>query len=80
MEPGGSTPNIPYRSVKPRQGALAMTRIVTGLFDKRREVDLVVEHLVQEFDIPREQVQVCPASAPLGQKWVVEERRISGSS
>jgi hypothetical protein len=35
-----------------------MTRIVTGLFDKRREVDLVVEHLVQEFDIPREQVQV----------------------
>jgi Protein of unknown function (DUF2934) len=35
-----------------------MTRIVTSLFDKRREVDLVIEHLVQEFDIPRERVQV----------------------
>ena len=35
-----------------------MTRIVTGLFGKRRDVDLVVEHLVQEFDIPRERVQV----------------------
>jgi hypothetical protein len=35
-----------------------MTRIVTGLFDRRREVDLVVEHLVQEFDIPRQRVLV----------------------
>jgi Protein of unknown function (DUF2934) len=35
-----------------------MTRIVTGLFDKRRDLDLVVEHLVQEFDIPRERIQV----------------------
>lgn len=35
-----------------------MTRIVTGLFDGHRSVDLVVEHLVQEFDVPRERVQV----------------------
>jgi len=35
-----------------------MTRIVTGLFDGHRAVDLVVEHLVQEFDVPRERVQV----------------------
>ena len=40
-----------------------MTRIVTGLFDKRRDIDLVIEHLVQEFDIPREQVQVHAAGA-----------------
>ncbi len=35
-----------------------MRRIVTGLFNSRREVDLVIEHLVQEFGIPRERVQV----------------------
>ncbi len=35
-----------------------MTCLVIALFDKRREVDLVVEHLVQEFDVPRERVQV----------------------
>ncbi|MFH5923021.1 DUF2934 domain-containing protein [Roseomonas xinghualingensis] len=35
-----------------------MMRIVTGLFDEHRTVDLVVEHLVQEFGIPRERVQV----------------------
>jgi hypothetical protein len=35
-----------------------MTRIVTGLFDRRRSVDTVVEHLVQEFGVPREQIQV----------------------
>jgi hypothetical protein len=35
-----------------------MTSIVSGLFERRREADLVVEHLVQEFTIPREQVQV----------------------
>jgi hypothetical protein len=34
-----------------------MTRLVTGLFGKRRDVDLVIEHLVQEFGIPRERVQ-----------------------
>jgi len=33
-----------------------MARIVTGLFDKRRDVDLVIEHLVQEFEIPRERI------------------------
>jgi hypothetical protein len=33
-----------------------MARIVTGLFDKRRDVDLVVEHLVQEYDTPRERI------------------------
>jgi hypothetical protein len=35
-----------------------MTRVVTGLFDRRRSVDTVVEHLVQEFGIPRERIQV----------------------
>lgn len=39
-------------------GTPAMTRIVTGLFDRRRTVDTVVEHLVQEFGVPREQIQV----------------------
>jgi len=33
-----------------------MARIVTGLFDKRRDVDLVIEHLVQEFETPRERI------------------------
>jgi hypothetical protein len=40
-----------------------MTCIVTGLFGRRREADLVIEHLVQEFEIPREQVQVHAAGA-----------------
>lgn len=31
-----------------------MARIVTGLFFERRDVDLVIEHLVQEFETPRE--------------------------
>jgi hypothetical protein len=35
-----------------------MTRIVTGLFQKRRDLDLVVEHLVQEFNVPRERIQI----------------------
>jgi hypothetical protein len=35
-----------------------MTRVVTGLFDRRRSADTVVEHLVQEFGIPRERIQV----------------------
>lgn len=35
-----------------------MTRIVTGLFQQRRDADLVVEHLVQEFDVPRERIQI----------------------
>jgi hypothetical protein len=33
-----------------------MARIVTGLFDKRRDVDLVIEHLVQEFETSRERI------------------------
>jgi len=35
-----------------------MTCIVIAIFDRRREVDLVVEHLVQEFDVSRDRVQV----------------------
>ena len=35
-----------------------MRHMITGLFATPREVDLVVEHLVQEFGIPREQIQV----------------------
>ena len=35
-----------------------MTHTVAGLFDRRRSADLVVEHLVQEYGIPRECVRV----------------------
>ena len=35
-----------------------MTHTVTGLFGSRRTADLVVEHLVQEYGIPRERVRV----------------------
>lgn len=35
-----------------------MTRTVAGLFDGHRTADLVVEHLVQEYGIPREQVRI----------------------
>ena len=35
-----------------------MTHTVAGLFDRRRSADLVVEHLVQEYGIPRERVRV----------------------
>jgi hypothetical protein len=45
-----------------------MTRIVTGLFDGHRAVDLVVEHLVQEFNIPRERIQVHAADTASGQE------------
>jgi Protein of unknown function (DUF2934) len=43
-----------------------MTRIVTGLFEGHRAVDLVVEHLVQEFDVPRERIQVHAADMASG--------------
>jgi hypothetical protein len=35
-----------------------MTHTVAGLFDSHRVADLVVEHLVQEYGIPREWVRV----------------------
>src|SRR3954462_15331219 len=35
-----------------------MTRIVAGLFESHRIADLVVEHLVQEYGVPRECVRV----------------------
>ena len=35
-----------------------MTSIVTGLFKSHRVADLVVEHLVQEYGVPRERVRV----------------------
>jgi hypothetical protein len=35
-----------------------MTHTVAGVFDRRRSADLVVEHLVQEYGIPRERVRV----------------------
>jgi hypothetical protein len=40
-----------------------MARIVTGLFHKRRDVDLVIEHLVQEFETPRERIQALALDA-----------------
>src|SRR4051812_9947918 len=42
---GDHPPHLPRRTATPRQGGLAMTRIVTGLFERHRDVDLVVEHL-----------------------------------
>lgn len=35
-----------------------MARTVAGLFGSRREADLMVEHLVQEYGLPRERVRV----------------------
>ena len=35
-----------------------MTRIIAGLFESHRVADLVVEHLVQEYGVPRECVRV----------------------
>jgi hypothetical protein len=35
-----------------------MTHTVAGLFESHRTADLVVEHLVQEYGIPREHVRV----------------------
>jgi hypothetical protein len=40
-----------------------MTRTVAGLLDSRRTADLVVEHLVQEYGVPREQVRVYAGDA-----------------
>jgi hypothetical protein len=45
-----------------------MTCVVTGLFDKRRSVDTVIEHLVQEFGIPRERIQVHAADPTTGEE------------
>jgi hypothetical protein len=45
-----------------------MTHAVTGLFDRRRTVDMVVEHLVQEFGIPRERIQVHAADPASGEE------------
>ena len=35
-----------------------MTHTVAGLFENHRVADLVVEHLVQEYGVPRECVRV----------------------
>ena|SRR5690349_18474880 len=35
-----------------------MTSIVAGLFESHRVADLVVEHVVQEYGVPRERVRV----------------------
>jgi hypothetical protein len=40
-----------------------MTRTVAGLFDSHRTADLVVEHLVQEYGVPRERVRVLTQDA-----------------
>ena len=45
-----------------------MTHVVTGLFDRRRSVDAVVEHLVQEFGVPRERIQVHGADPASGEE------------
>ena len=34
-----------------------MARTVAGLFDSDRTADLVVEHLVQEYRVPRERAE-----------------------
>jgi hypothetical protein len=35
-----------------------MMHTIAGLFENHRTADLVVEHLVQEYGIPRERVRV----------------------
>src|SRR5215207_10634187 len=35
-----------------------MGKTIAGLFDSHRTADLVVEHLVQEFGVPRDRVRV----------------------
>src|SRR4051794_993747 len=40
------------------EGELSMTHTVAGLFENHRVADLVVEHLVQEYGVPRERVRV----------------------
>ena len=35
-----------------------MGKTIAGLFDSHRTADLVVEHLVQEYGVPRERVRV----------------------
>lgn len=45
-----------------------MTRVVTGLFDRRRSIDTAIEHLVQEFGVPRERIQVHAADAASGEE------------
>ena len=40
-----------------------MARTVAGLFDSHRTADLVVEHLVQEYGVPRERVRVLALDA-----------------
>ena len=43
-----------------------MTRTVAGFFDSHRTADLVVEHLVQEYGVPRERVRVLALDAAGG--------------
>ncbi len=40
-----------------------MTHTIAGLFESHRAADLVVEHLVQEYSIPRECVRVYAGDA-----------------
>ena len=40
-----------------------MARTVVGLFDSHRTADLVVEHLAQEYGVPRERVRVLAQDA-----------------
>lgn len=40
----------------------AMPRRITGEFDVRREAELAVEHLVQEYDLDRSAIEVLPVS------------------
>ena len=40
------------------QREISMAHSVAGLFENHRTADLVVEHLVQEYGIPRERVRV----------------------
>lgn len=37
------------------------TRNITGRFDTRREAEMAVEHLVQEYDLDRARIDVRPA-------------------
>jgi hypothetical protein len=43
-----------------------MMHTIAGLFESHRTADLVVEHLVQEYGIPRERVRVYGRDASSG--------------
>ena len=49
---------VPDEPRGPFSGTVSTTHAVASLFESHRTADLVVEHLVQEYGVPREHVRV----------------------